>query len=116
MKRQIKTHLLELLSKDEIDIEWWDKYLDLLFSFRKGLLEEVTDQNEATVSSETDDKSSQDDVYSELTASFEEMNKKIVESNQKVLESIKASLPTDYTLPNQDTMNFLKSQTQQKES
>ncbi|MGN9865184.1 hypothetical protein [Bacillus swezeyi] len=120
MKTEIRKHLLELLSKEEIEMEWWEKYLDLLFEFRKELIEEsaestALDPEDSSEESSPADTGTKDAVLSELTASFDEMNQKIIESNNKVLEAIKESLPETYTLPNEATASFLKSQNQQKE-
>ena len=56
MKSEIKKHLFELLTKEEVDIDWWDKYLDLLFEFRKekveALAEKAAQTNSAAESNE----------------------------------------------------------------
>nr|MDH3154175.1 hypothetical protein [Bacillus licheniformis] len=135
MKSEIKKHLFELLTKEEIDVGWWDKYLELLFEFRKerveALAEKATQTNSATgseaVSNEQPAESgealknesstnvnSKNEVLDELTASFEEMNNKIIESNNKVLEAIKESLPENYTLPNDTTLKFFQTQNETK--
>lgn len=135
MKSEIKKHLFELLTKEEVDIDWWDKYLDLLFEFRKekveALAEKAAQTNsaadsaaesneqpvetaEASPEESTTNVNSKNEVLDELTASFEEMNSKIIESNNKVLEAIKESLPENYTIPNDSTVNFFKTQNQTK--
>ncbi|TWM19052.1 hypothetical protein CHCC14821_3973 [Bacillus paralicheniformis] len=131
MKSEIKKHLFELLTKEEVDIDWWDKYLDLLFEFRKekveALAEKAAQTNSAAESNEqpvetaealpeesSTNVNSKNEVLDELTASFEEMNSKIIESNNKVLEAIKESLPENYTIPNDSTLNFFKTQNHTK--
>lgn len=44
MKSEIKKHLFELLTKEEIDVGWWDKYLELLFEFRKERVEALAEK------------------------------------------------------------------------
>jgi len=131
MKSEIKKHLFELLTKEEVDIDWWDKYLDLLFEFRKekveALAEKAAQTNSAADSNEqpvettevlpkesSTNVNSKNEVLDELSASFEEMNNKIIESNNKVLEAIKESLPENYTIPNDSTVDFFKTQNQTK--
>ncbi|MGO4899066.1 hypothetical protein ACG2QI_08420 [Bacillus sp. GM2] len=131
MKSEIKKHLFELLTKEEVDIDWWDKYLDLLFEFQKekveALAEKAAQTNSAAGSNEqpvettealpeesSTNVNSKNEVLDELTASFEEMNSKIIESNNKVLEAIKESLPENYTIPNDSTLNFFKTQNHTK--
>lgn len=131
MKSEIKKHLFELLTKEEVDIDWWDKYLDLLFEFRKekveALAEKAAQTNSAAESNEqtvettevlpkesSTNVNSKNEVLDELSASFEEMNNKIIESNNKVLEAIKESLPENYTIPNDSTVDFFKTQNQTK--
>ncbi|MDN5386313.1 MULTISPECIES: hypothetical protein [Bacillus] len=135
MKSEIKKHLFELLTKEEVDIDWWDKYLDLLFEFRKAKAEALA-QKAAPANSAADSAAesneqpvettevlpkesstnvnSKNEVLDELSTSFEEMNNKIIESNNKVLEAIKESLPENYTLPNDATLNFFKTLDQTK--
>ncbi|MEC1087933.1 hypothetical protein [Bacillus paralicheniformis] len=135
MKSKIKKHLFELLTKEEVDIDWWDKYLDLLFEFRKAKAEALA-QKAAPANSAADSAAesneqpvettevlpkesstnvnSKNEVLDELSTSFEEMNNKIIESNNKVLEAIKESLPENYTLPNDATLNFFKTLDQTK--
>ncbi|MCJ2145992.1 hypothetical protein [Bacillus sp. B19-2] len=135
MKSEIKKHLFELLTKEEVDIDWWDKYLDLLFEFRKAKAEALA-QKAAPANSAADSAAesneqpvettevlpkesstnvnSKNEVLDELSTSFEEMNNKIIESNNKVLEAIKESLPENYTLPNNATLNFFKTLDQTK--
>ncbi|MDI5787823.1 hypothetical protein PO124_03180 [Bacillus licheniformis] len=36
--------MFELLTKEEIDVGWWDKYLELLFEFRKERVEALAER------------------------------------------------------------------------